>query len=802
MERKQLIDLVEAAQNGDGKAMNELFNAFYNDVYYFALKTVKDAETACDITQETFVTLITSLKELKEPAAFVPWMKQIAYSQCTRYFRKKKDVLVDEDGNTAFDVLKEDRAEFIPDEALDQEDFRKTILGMLDELSEEQRAATLLYYYDELSVKQIAQIQGVSEGTVKSRLNYARKAIKASVDSYEKKNGIKLHCAGVLPLLLWLLSGAEDAVMPAVYVEATAAGLSTATGVTITVSATTTASTTAVASAVVAASTGIGAKLSMIPLAIKIAAGVTGLLLVTVGVVAATLPKEPPTVPAAVIQTQPGTSQEPVAVPTHPLPTITPPLVTEPSITEPQITEPLPTEPPVTEPPITEPPITEPPETLPPVTDPTVEDPPAEREVVPEGCTYIMADGTVIQAGESMPNTISEGDQLVTADFAYKYGTKYGTPPYYKENLEGWGVTCNEKKAFYEPILSEINGAPVISMSNTFANNTLLTVAPEIPDTVADLTQTFYGCINLTELPRLPSGAINVYGTFNGCTALVEAPAIPEGVKDMSYAFYGCEQLLAAPVIPEGVTRLLHTFNGCLALVTAPDVPDSVTNMENAFYQCESLKVTPLIGSGVTNMTRAFYHCSSLTTVQMLPASVQTLKYAFSGCHALTTVPEIPASVTDMYATFDDCQSLKVAPVINEGVVDMSYTFQDCISLTQAPAIPGTVQDMSFTFANCTSLTTAPAIPANVTDLDSAFLNCTSLTGKVQIDAVLEDYQLCNGSGCYKCSVQNYVCQSCPTCSTFADCFAGTTNAIIVFGNSNKLRMIADTAANGNVTVE
>ena len=134
MERNQLIHLVEAAQNGDEKAMNELFNAFYNDVYYFALKTIKDSETACDITQETFVSIITSLKELKEPAAFVTWMKQIAYSQCTRYFRKMKDILVDEDedGNTAFDVLVEDRAEFIPDEALDQEDFRKTILGMLD----------------------------------------------------------------------------------------------------------------------------------------------------------------------------------------------------------------------------------------------------------------------------------------------------------------------------------------------------------------------------------------------------------------------------------------------------------------------------------------------------------------------------------------------------------------------------------------------------------------------------------------------------------------------------------------------
>ena len=358
MERKQLIYLVIAAQNGDEKAMNELFNAFYNDVYYFALKTVKDPETALDITQETFVTIITSLKELKEPTAFVTWMKQIAYSQCTRYFRKKKDVLVDEDedGNTVFDTMAEERAEFIPDKALDEEDFRKTIVQMMDDLAPEQRAALLLYYYDELSVKQIAEIQGVSTGTVKSRLNYARKAIKGSVEDYEKKNNVKLHSVAILPLLLWLLQTGEEAVMPAVYVEATATGISTATGVTITAGATTATSTTAAASAVVAASTGTGVKLSMIPAATKIAAGVTGLLLVAVGVVAATLPKEPPTAPTEVIQTQPITSTEPITVPTQPLPT-----VTTPPVTEPPITEPLPTEPPVTEPPVTTPPVDHPP---------------------------------------------------------------------------------------------------------------------------------------------------------------------------------------------------------------------------------------------------------------------------------------------------------------------------------------------------------------------------------------------------------------------------------------------------------
>jgi hypothetical protein len=53
-------------------------------------------------------------------------------------------------------------------------------------------------------VKQIAEIQGVSEGTVKSRLKYARDAVKAAVEQYEKKTGVKLHCKGVVPLLLWM----------------------------------------------------------------------------------------------------------------------------------------------------------------------------------------------------------------------------------------------------------------------------------------------------------------------------------------------------------------------------------------------------------------------------------------------------------------------------------------------------------------------------------------------------------------------------------------------------------------------
>ena len=183
-----MIELVTKAQSGDQNALNDLFNESYNDVYYFALKTVKDEDLACDITQETFMEIIKSLHTLKEPAAFFGWTRQVAFSKATRYFNKQKDVLVEEDeeGFTLFDNLTEDKTEFIPDEALEQDEFKKIILFILDTLSEEQRSAIMMYYFDELSIREIADIQGVSEGTVKSRLNYGRKAVKTSAKSYDR----------------------------------------------------------------------------------------------------------------------------------------------------------------------------------------------------------------------------------------------------------------------------------------------------------------------------------------------------------------------------------------------------------------------------------------------------------------------------------------------------------------------------------------------------------------------------------------------------------------------------------------
>ena len=336
VEREQLIAMVKGMQAGDEAATAQMYETFHEDFYYFILKTVNnDRELAEDLTQDTFVKILETIHELEEPVAFVTWAKQIAYHKCTGYFRKKKELLLDEneDGTSAFDIQVEENAEFIPDEALDNKELKQTIMNMINELPEEQRAALLLRYFNEVSVKEIAQIQDVSEGTVKSRLNYARKSIKQAVETYEKKNGVKLHCVGVLPLLLWLFReyrvanelsmAAGTATQTFVLAEETAAvagmvasggaaaGAATTTAATTATAATTTAATTATTTAAAVATksaVAVGIKAAATALSTKIVAGVVAAAVVVGGTAAGiTVAKKnnapQPAPEAAIVQT-------------------------------------------------------------------------------------------------------------------------------------------------------------------------------------------------------------------------------------------------------------------------------------------------------------------------------------------------------------------------------------------------------------------------------------------------------------------------------------------------------------------
>ena len=272
MAKQDLSPLVLAAQQGDQQALSDLLEASYRDLYFYAYQTVKNEDLAADITQESCLEIIATISQLREPNAFVVWARRITYHQCTRFFRESKEVTVEanEEGETIFDQIPDENEGVLPEQVQLDKEFRATMQQLLDELPAQQRTALMLYYYEKLSVSQIAQIQDTTEGTVKSRLNYGRKAVKAKVEEYEKKTGTRLHSIAPLPLLLFFLFGRQSAAamastslgsVPAVLSGSIAAG-SGATAGAATTAATGTAVTTGAGAAAAATGISLGAKIA------------------------------------------------------------------------------------------------------------------------------------------------------------------------------------------------------------------------------------------------------------------------------------------------------------------------------------------------------------------------------------------------------------------------------------------------------------------------------------------------------------------------------------------------------------
>ena len=228
-----LKDLVELSKEGDQQAIAQLYDRTSKRAYYLAKQLVKDEDQAQDIVQDAYVKVFTNLHLLEQVENFQGWLNTIVVNKSKDYLKKKKPMLFsqmvsEEDEGRELD-FEDEGGYFSPDRRVDYTETKRLIQGMIDRLPQEQRMAIVLFYLEEMPVKQIARVMECSEGTVKSRLNYGRKTIKAQVLELEKK-GTKLYCVPFIPFLYWLLrQQAFSTVVPAaVGRRAVAAGMAAA----------------------------------------------------------------------------------------------------------------------------------------------------------------------------------------------------------------------------------------------------------------------------------------------------------------------------------------------------------------------------------------------------------------------------------------------------------------------------------------------------------------------------------------------------------------------------------------------
>ena len=184
-------ELVLRVRSGEGSAYRPLVERYQSRIHAMVFGVVREAEEARDLTQNAFIKAYQNLASFRIESSFYTWLYRIAMNlaiDSTRKSRRRKTTSYDEavasrdeDGM----ILEAHQSES-PQRALQRKELHEHIYGALDQLSEDQREVILLREVEGLSYKEISEAMGIPEGTVMSRLFYARKRLQ----------GLLQHSAG------------------------------------------------------------------------------------------------------------------------------------------------------------------------------------------------------------------------------------------------------------------------------------------------------------------------------------------------------------------------------------------------------------------------------------------------------------------------------------------------------------------------------------------------------------------------------------------------------------------------------
>ena len=193
MERTEITSLATKAQDGDRAAFEAIYREFHEKVYFFIIRIVKSRDTAEDLTSETFTSAIEHISQLRKGESFVGWLYSIAYSKCTHYRKEQARNLTaqsPEQLDSLIESAKLNEPIMLPDDYAVNEETKAQLKEIIDGLSPDMRAAVIMYYYDEMTVPEVAEALETNENNVRQKLFQARRKIRAKVEKLKAKDGM------------------------------------------------------------------------------------------------------------------------------------------------------------------------------------------------------------------------------------------------------------------------------------------------------------------------------------------------------------------------------------------------------------------------------------------------------------------------------------------------------------------------------------------------------------------------------------------------------------------------------------
>lgn len=158
---------IRKAQRGDHEAFTRLFRQLEAQLYRVAKTILIQDEDCADALQETTLKVYKGLTSLKQPRFFKTWVIRILINECNQLLRMRERTV------TVAEVPEETDASYNHFEDSGAVDLQSCV----NRLDESLRLAIVLFYYEDLSIKQIAGVLGISEGAVRARLHRARRLL-------------------------------------------------------------------------------------------------------------------------------------------------------------------------------------------------------------------------------------------------------------------------------------------------------------------------------------------------------------------------------------------------------------------------------------------------------------------------------------------------------------------------------------------------------------------------------------------------------------------------------------------------
>lgn len=168
------VELIEGCRDGDRAARHELFVRTSDRVYRLLLRMTRRPDLAFDLTQDTYCRAFDRIKQFDGRSSVSTWLYRIAVNEALQYLRKKVPLALHAD-EAARAVASRESLE-----------TKRDVEDALAKLGPEDRAVLLLRYQEGLDYRQISEVMDCPPGTVASRLNRARHAIRGLLaDGYD-----------------------------------------------------------------------------------------------------------------------------------------------------------------------------------------------------------------------------------------------------------------------------------------------------------------------------------------------------------------------------------------------------------------------------------------------------------------------------------------------------------------------------------------------------------------------------------------------------------------------------------------